>query len=141
MLVCSKGSTWTVADTPIVRGTSGSGIFSIAMIDSKRGVIVGGNYEKPAETVSNIAFTADGGRTWSLGKGMSGYRSAVAFIDAKTMIAVGTNGTDVLFFDTNQTYKKIGSENLNSVASKGPRSVWGVGPSGLVMRVDLTSLK
>jgi len=57
------------------------------------------------------------------------------------MIAVGTNGTDVLFFDTNQTYKKIGSENLNSVASKGPRSVWGVGPSGLVMRVDVTSLK
>ena len=41
-----RGVTWLVADTPIVKGTAGSGIFSIAMLDSKNGVIVGGNYEK-----------------------------------------------------------------------------------------------
>jgi photosystem II stability/assembly factor-like uncharacterized protein len=45
-----RGHSWSVADTPIVHGTSGSGIFSIAMFDDKNGVIVGGNYEKPDQT-------------------------------------------------------------------------------------------
>ena len=126
-----RGITWTVADTPIAKGTPGSGVFSIATDDGLNGVIVGGNYEKPDETKNNLAFTSDGGRTWILGSGLTGYRSAVAYIDRKTLIAVGTNGTNISD-DAGKTWKKIGSENLNAVAAKGKKAVWGVGPNGMV---------
>ncbi|MGD9589160.1 MAG: WD40/YVTN/BNR-like repeat-containing protein [Pyrinomonadaceae bacterium] len=123
-------------DTPIIRGTPGSGIFSIAMRDSRNGVIVGGNYEKPNEATENLAFTNDGGVTWTLGTGLSGYRSAVAYIDKKNIIAVGTNGTD-LSTDVGKTWSKIGSENLNAVAAKGKKAVWAVGPAGMVTKLKL----
>jgi photosystem II stability/assembly factor-like uncharacterized protein len=135
-----RGSTWSVADTPMPKGTPGSGIFSIAMFGEKIGVIVGGNYEKPDEAVNNLAFTRDGGKTWARGFGLSGYRSAVAFIDAKTIIAVGTNGTDISF-DSGLSWRSIGSENLNSVAAKGIRAVWAVGPTGWVTRLEPSTIK
>ncbi|PYS86424.1 MAG: glycosyl hydrolase [Acidobacteria bacterium] len=119
---------------PIVSGNPGSGIFSISMFDAKKGVIVGGNYEKPDEAKDNLAFTSDGGRTWQLGTGLSGYRSAVTYIDEKTIIAVGTNGTDVSS-DSGKTWKKIGSEDLNAVAAKGKNAVWAVGPKGMVAKL------
>lgn len=129
----NKGEAWFVNDTPMTKGTSGSGIFSIAFRNSRHGVIVGGNYEKPDEAKNNLAFTSDGGKTWHPGEGLTGYRSAVAYIDDRTMIAVGTNGADVSF-DGGETWKKVGADNLNSVAAKGKKAVWAVGPDGLVLK-------
>ena len=124
-----RGVTWIVADTPIVRGTPVSGIFSISMFDSNNGVIVGGNYEKPDDAKDSLAFTADGGETWKAGSGLSGYRSGATYVDKKRIIAVGTNGAD-LTTDGGKTWKKIGDENFNSVAAKGRDAVWAVGPKG-----------
>lgn len=135
-----RGLTWFVADSPIVKGTPGSGIFSIAMLDAKNGVVVGGNYEKPEESQGNLAFTKDGGRTWVPGRGLSGYRSAAAYIDRRTVIAVGTIGADISF-DGGDSWKRIGTENLNSVAAKGKGSVWAVGPAGSVFRLKPTRSK
>lgn len=129
-----RGLTWSASDTSIVKGTAGSGIFSIAMFDAKNGVIVGGNYEKPDETKSNLAFTRDGGKSWYEGEGLSGYRSAVAYIDNMTLIAVGTSGTDISY-DRGRTWKKIGSEDLNAVAAGGKKAVWAVGPNGVVVKM------
>lgn len=136
----NRGLTWFVTDSPLPKGTPGSGIFSIAMRDAKNGVIVGGNYEKPAESNNNIAFTKNGGRTWVAVRGLTGYRSAIAYIDAKTIIAVGTNGTDVSF-DSGRTWKKLGSENLNAVAAKGKKAVWAVGPQGYIARLNNSTFK
>lgn len=130
-----RGKSWQVSDTPMTKGTSGSGIFSIAMFDDKNGVIVGGNYEKPAETPGNLAFTRDDGKIWTASTGLTGYRSGVAFIDDRWVIAVGTNGTD-LSTDGGNTWKKTGDENLNAVAVDGKRAVWAVGPSGFVVRLS-----
>lgn len=130
-----RGLSWFVADTPITKGTPGSGIFSVAFRNALHGTAVGGNYEKPTEATYNLAFTRDGGKTWYSGEGLSGYRSAVAYIDSTTIIAVGTNGTDISR-DRGAKWKKIGDENLNSVASKGPRAVWAVGPAGAVYRLS-----
>lgn len=128
----SNGMTgWRTSDTPITKGTPGSGIFSIAMFDSKNGVIVGGNYEKPNDATDSLAFTTDGGKSWMPRAGLSGYRSGVAYIDKKTIIAVGTNGTD-LSSDGGETWKKIGAEDMNAVAAKGKAAVWGVGPKGMI---------
>jgi photosystem II stability/assembly factor-like uncharacterized protein len=128
------GIAWQTYDTPIAKGTSGSGIFSIAMYDNMNGVIVGGNYEKPDDAKDNLAFTTDGGITWSAGTGLSGYRSGVAYIDKKSLVAAGTNGTD-MSDDGGKTWKKIGSENLSAVAARGTKAVWAVGPKGLVVKL------
>lgn len=129
-----RGMTWSFSETPIISGTAGSGIFSIAMHDARTGVVVGGNYEKPGEKENTLAFTTDGGESWQPVDGLSGYRSAVAYVDAKTIIAVGTNGTD-LSTDGGKTWKKIGNENLNAVGAKGRKAVWAVGPKGLVVKM------
>lgn len=129
----NRGLTWFVSETPITKGTAGSGIFSIAMWDAKNGVIVGGNYEKPNDITDNLAFTADGGKTWNLGKGLNGYRSGVAYIDRKTIIAVGASGSD-LSVDGGKTWKNLDKENYNAVAAKSKRAVWAVGANGLVAR-------
>ena len=128
------GPVFRASNTPIVRGTPGSGIFSIAMLNANDGVIVGGNYEKPNEAKDNLAFTIDGGKTWTLGSGLSGYRSAVAYITPTTIITVGTNGTD-LSTDGGKTWKKIGNEDLNAVVAKGRKAVWAVGPKGAVYKL------
>jgi photosystem II stability/assembly factor-like uncharacterized protein len=129
-----RGKAWTSASTPIVKGTAGSGIFSIAFRNGLHGTVVGGNYEKPNEAANTVAFTRDGGKTWFEGEGLTGYRSAVAYIDDRTIIAVGTNGTDISY-DRGGTWKKIGGEDLNAVTAKGAKAVWSVGPKGGVYRL------
>lgn len=126
-----RGRSWTAAQTPMSNGTSATGIFSIAMRDQNNGVIVGGNYEQPNDTKANLAFTTDGGLTWKLGKGLSGYRSGVTYIESKTILAVGTNGVDIST-DGGITWKMLNKGNYNAVRANTPRSIWAVGPDGKV---------
>lgn len=129
----NRGLSWFVSETPIVKGTAGSGIFSIAMFDKLNGVIVGGNYEKPNDITNNLAFTTDGGKTWSLAKGLNGYRSGAVYVDKKTIIAVGASGSDISS-DGGKTWKNLDKENYNSVQAKGKKVIWAVGANGLVSK-------
>lgn len=129
----NQGWTWDFAETEMAKGTAGSGIFSIAMFDIKNGVIVGGNYEKPNEAKDNFAVTTDGGVTWKLGTGLSGYRSGVTYVDKNTIIAVGTNGSDISA-DGGKTWSRLDKENYNSVRALNSQSVWAVGAKGLVSK-------
>lgn len=130
----NRGKSWSVAETPIVKGTNGSGIFSIAMRDRLNGVIVGGNYEKDTEKQNNLAFTTDGGKTWNVGTGLTGYRSSVAFLDSRKIIAVGTSGWD-LSYDWGKTWQNTNTkENFNAVQAKGDESIWAVGEKGMVAK-------
>lgn len=131
----NRGQNWTVADTTMVKGTAGSGIFSIVMRDIMNGVIVGGNYEKPTEINNNLAFTGDGGKSWIAGKGLNGYRSGVAYVDRKTVIAVGSSGSD-LSTDGGKTWRNLDKDNYNSVQARGKNAVWAVGANGLVSKFD-----
>jgi photosystem II stability/assembly factor-like uncharacterized protein len=133
-MLLESDRTFHRSDTPVVAGSNGSGIFSIAMFDYKKGVIVGGDYEKPDEHTNNLGFTTDGGKTWKLGTGLTGYRSGVAYVDKNTIIAVGTNGTDITR-DGGKSWTKIGTENLNAVQARGKRAVWAVGPKGIVVKM------
>lgn len=128
-----RGVSWTATDTPITKGTAGSGIFSIAMLDKLGGVIVGGNYEKPDDLTNNLAFTTDGGKNWTLGKGLNGYRSGVTFIDQKTLLAVGSSGSDISM-DNGKTWKNLDRENYNAVQAKGKNAVWAVGAKGMIAK-------
>jgi photosystem II stability/assembly factor-like uncharacterized protein len=88
------GRSWSISETPL-KATQSSGIFSIAFRDKEHGVIVGGDYSKESEAVDNVAITSDGGVSWTLTKGLSGYRSAVAYVPGKNwLVAVGPSGAD-----------------------------------------------
>ena len=126
-----RGKTWLVYDTPMVKGTAGSGIFSIAMYDDKNGVIVGGNYEKPEGSVGNVALTRDGGRTWRLVGGLSGYRSSVSFSGEDSFYAVGPTGS-VITYNNGKTWKNLGQMSFNAVVSKDVSITWAVGEKGMV---------
>jgi len=128
-----RGLTWLVSETPLVKGTSGSGIFSIAMLDGKNGVIVGGNYEKPADGSQAISLTSDGGKTWSSANRLGGYRSSVIYIDKNLLFAVGTSGSDYSK-DGGRKWNSIDSENYNTVSAAGKKSIWAVGPKDNVVR-------
>jgi photosystem II stability/assembly factor-like uncharacterized protein len=90
-----RGRTWRFAETPLAAGGS-AGIFSVAFRDAKHGVVVGGDYTKEKDAVNNLAVTDDGGATWTLAKGLSGFRSVVAYVPGmKTaLVAVGPSGAD-----------------------------------------------
>lgn len=130
-----RGQSWNAADTPFEKGTAGTGIFSIVMRDEKHGIIVGGNYEKPDRNASNLAFTRDRGETWEVGQGLSGYRSSVAYINKDTVIAVGSNGTD-MSITGGKTWSRIDSDNYNTVQTKGT-NIWAVGPKGVVSKLNV----
>jgi len=75
-----RGQSWKVFDTPIVHGPESAGIFSIAFRDATHGVIAGGDYKHPNDDGPNLAFTNDGGKTWTLsGLRPLAYFSAVVY--------------------------------------------------------------
>jgi photosystem II stability/assembly factor-like uncharacterized protein len=74
------GRTWQVSDTPILHGPDSAGIFSITFRDPTHGVIAGGDYKHPDQDGPNLAFTSDGGKTWTLSQIFpQSYYSAVAY--------------------------------------------------------------
>ena len=75
-----RGHTWQVFETPILHGPDSAGIFSIAFRDTNHGIIAGGDYKHPDQDGPNLAFTNDGGKTWSLSPIFpQSYYSAVAY--------------------------------------------------------------
>jgi photosystem II stability/assembly factor-like uncharacterized protein len=115
----------------MIKGTPGSGIFSIAMYNDKKGVIVGGNYEKPDESTSNLALTRDGGRTWKAVIGLTGYRSSVSYGGEDSFYAVGPTGAEITY-DNGKTWKSLSRMTFNAVVSKHVYITWGVGEKGMV---------
>jgi photosystem II stability/assembly factor-like uncharacterized protein len=75
-----RGQTWQVFPTPITHGPDSAGIFSIAFRDSMHGTIAGGDYKHPDQDGPNLAFTNDGGKTWTLSQIFpQSYYSAVTY--------------------------------------------------------------
>jgi hypothetical protein len=75
-----RGQSWQVVETPMVHGPESAGIFSIAFRDAMHGVIAGGDYKHPNDDGPNLAFTEDGGKTWTLSAlHPLAYFSAVAY--------------------------------------------------------------
>lgn len=131
------GRTWAVAQTPI-RTSAAAGIFSIAFRDTQHGIAVDGNYEKEFEAVDNAAVTSNGGRTWTLSKGLTGYRSVVAFAPRtkSSWVAVGPNGADVTH-DDGRTWTPLSGPSFHAFAfSRKSRTGWGAGDRGSIGRLE-----
>ncbi len=124
------GKRWRAFDTPILSGNASSGIFSIAQRGNAL-VIVGGDYRNVKGAERAAAYSRDGGVTWKLaGSGPHGFRSAVAFVNDSTVIAVGPSGEDISR-DGGAHWTTAGSLNLNVVVGFESHA-WGVGPKGTI---------
>jgi photosystem II stability/assembly factor-like uncharacterized protein len=130
-----RGRTWQIADTPLASGAS-AGIFSIAFRDAKHGVVAGGDYRKEQEAVDNLAMTSDGGLTWTLVKGLSGFRSVVAYVPGtKTLIAIGPSGGDYSV-DDGHTWTTIEGPGFDTFSFAAGKQVgWGAGAKGIIGRL------
>ena len=139
-----RGRTWKIADTPLIAGAS-AGIFSVAFRDAKHGVIVGGDYKKENEAVDNLAVTSDGGVTWTLVKGLSGFRSVVAYVpDARSrsgsgmLVALGPSGGDYST-DGGLTWRVLAGQGFDTLSFAGAQPIaFAAGARGTIGKLMLS---
>ena len=130
-----RGLTWSVAETPLRAGAS-AGIFSIAFRNATHGIVVGGDYKKEGDAIDNAAVTIDGGASWTLVKGLGGYRSAIAHVSGWRWLAVGPNGADYSGDDGRTWTPARPISGLHAVSlTRTGKSGWAVGEEGRIVRV------
>ncbi len=133
------GLSWTATATPIQNGNSSQGIFSLAFRDSRRGVVVGGDFQYPQNSAANAAVTTDGGATWTPVEAASpgGYRSCVVWTKVDTVpvaLAVGPSGCDYSI-DGGTTWSSLGGEGYHVAAFSGAVG-WMAGADGRIARCE-----
>jgi photosystem II stability/assembly factor-like uncharacterized protein len=125
------GRTWTVTNTPILKGESSWGAFSITRLGSTF-VVVGGDFKDDAGPERTAAYSLDGGATWNLATGPPvGFRSAVAFLNPSTLLTVGTGGQD-FSTDNGAHWTRTGDLDLNAIAVL-DGAAWAVGPDATIV--------
>jgi photosystem II stability/assembly factor-like uncharacterized protein len=108
------GQSWQVNPLPILQGKPSTGPFSLAFINHKKGVAAGGDYHTDTLRQNNLRITYNGGKSWQAPKQAPfGYRSAVEYLNKKTLIATGTTGTD-LSPDGGKRWHRLSSEGFHT---------------------------
>lgn len=129
------GQSWRVSQTPIRHDSASAGIFSVAFqSDGLRGFAVGGDYRKEEDAESVFAATADGGRTWTAARGLSGFRSVVA-IAGRTVVTTGPKGSDISR-DGGNTWQPMLAPGFHA-ASFAKTKAWASGSEGRLAAVML----
>lgn len=92
----NSGKSWVKVELPYYPGET-IGAYSMCFMDTKNGVIVGGDYLQPDLKMNTTFYTFDGGRSWmnSLSP-PRGYRSCVYSVNG-VFYACGRNGIDFSF--------------------------------------------
>ena len=131
------GRSWEAAPTPLAAGPS-AGIFSIAFSDARHGIVVGGDYKVERGASDNAAVTTDGGATWTLVKGLPGFRSAVAYLsaDGASIVAVGPSGSDISR-DRGRTWTPLEGPGFHTFSiAPGGRIGYGAGERGSIWKLE-----
>jgi photosystem II stability/assembly factor-like uncharacterized protein len=134
-----NAKSWTFVETPMESGTGTNGIFSIAMKNSKEGIIVGGDYEKEDQANTTAALTNDGGKNWTLieKNKPAGFRECVKYIPGtNTVITVGPNGSDISY-DNGKNFRNFASYmGLHTLAvSPDGKACWAAGRNGRIAKL------
>ena len=125
------GSQWQAAHTGLATSPT-AGIFSIAFRNARHGLVVGGDYKQEAQALDNASLTEDGGRSWRLVKGLSGFRSVIAWLNSATAIAIGPSGSD-LSRDGGRTWAPVSGPGFHALSAVPHAKVgWGVGEGGRI---------
>jgi photosystem II stability/assembly factor-like uncharacterized protein len=134
-----RGQTWEVFDTPIVHGADSTGIFSIAFRDPLHGVIAGGDYKHPDQDGANLAFTNDGGKTWTLSPVKPQAFFSAATYDKKNPAILYVIAQDFIYKVQNQTtatrinLPKASDQKLNAASPKQDGGAIAVGAKGAIL--------
>ena len=134
-----RGTTWSVVDSPIPATPSeAGGTFGLAFRNPRQGLAVGGDYTAPDNGAHASAYTRSGGRTWTGGGDLGGYRSGVDFVSGspRTAIAVGTSGSDVTY-DGGRSWTPVEADGqgFDSVQCLPGGGCWASGADGRVGRL------
>lgn len=133
------GETWTGASTPIRSGNPSSGIFSIDLLDAKRGVAIGGDYLNPDESSNNLAVTNDGGRTWTAPKIAMPHKACVKYLSDERLLACGRTGV-AISHDDGKSWKHVSGDRYFVMGWNRQAEVgFLAGPEGRVARVHWKS--
>lgn len=102
------GTGWSNKPLPLLQGQPSTGAFSVAFLNNRTGIVVGGDYRKDTISQQNCLLTRDGGRTWTSPRtAPGGFKSAVAWLTPQILVATGTSGTDISV-NGGKDWKKIG---------------------------------
>jgi photosystem II stability/assembly factor-like uncharacterized protein len=90
-----NGKTWNYYNTPATKGSSTTGIFSVACLNMKEMVIAFGNLNDSLSR-DNIRYTKDGGKTWIApdSRYFYGFSECVEFLNERLVNATGPQGCD-----------------------------------------------
>nr|NQU92834.1 oxidoreductase [Bacteroidota bacterium] len=136
----NRGKIWSVSNTPILCGGQMKGIYSLSFKNATDGIAVGGEWNI-AEPMKSKAYTNDGGRTWTLGRGTDSYCSGSAYLKNDIYLACGQSGIDITY-DGGKTWEKINDLHLYGMAFF-PDGVtgFGTGPGGRIVKLVLGDAK
>ncbi|MFC2156787.1 WD40/YVTN/BNR-like repeat-containing protein [Acidobacteriota bacterium] len=131
------GETWTMSETPMQKGQSSQGIFSLSFKDEKAGIIVGGDYQQPSEREGIAARTEDGGSSWIQmePEKPGGYRSSVAFIPRSnnSYVVMGKEGADITR-DGGLTWVSLETDGYYCMSiAPGGQAGWAAGSNGRIV--------
>lgn len=118
-----NGASWSDFTIPAAQGAPSKGIFSMAFLNSRQGVAVGGDYIDMKNTEGNCVLTRDGGRSWKRPVvAPRGYRSSVEYLDGRRLVATGPTGTDISE-DGGERWSPVSDEGFHVVrkAKKGTK--------------------
>jgi len=135
------GMSWSVANLPIPAVVASKGAFSVAFLDEKDGMVVGGDYKLPQLDSLNGARTEDGGKTWLPAPvSPQGFMSVIATVPgaSSTYVAAGLAGSGISH-DAGKTWQVLDKTPVNTVAFANPQTGWAVGPKGLLMKFNYVS--
>ena len=134
------GRSWSVENTPFVRGTV-AGLTGMAFKDAQRGIVVGANIDRLRNDTSEsvVGITMDAGRTWTMRSRppLPGALSGVAWVPGagdEVAVVVGFGGAFVTP-DAGRSWSVVGPQLYTGVAAAG-RIAWIAGGNGRIVRLD-----
>jgi photosystem II stability/assembly factor-like uncharacterized protein len=134
----NRGQTWSAADTPVMHQGSSAGIFSIALGSPGFAVVGGGDYQHPDQPGVKLAYTEDGGLTWTASSlSPQSFVSAVKLESGRNLLALGSAHAGYTTDIKDQHWMAFWDLSLNAVAYAGPGVAFGVGPKGAIVRFSL----
>jgi photosystem II stability/assembly factor-like uncharacterized protein len=131
-----RGRSWHASTLAIPAGAPAKGVFSVAFLNAKEGVAVGGDYQNPRLAGVNGARTEDGGASWMPAPVQpAGYMSVVVPVPGAphSYVAAGLAGSGASR-DGGRSWTVLDRTPVNTVGFAGPSSGWAVGPKGLLMK-------
>ena len=131
------GNNWSVVETPIMQGTSTTGIASVSFRDRLNGIAAGGDVAGRDSTGPNVVRTIDGGKSWSVAPSPSFPGPVYGIFQvprAMIIVAVGPRGA-AYSLDDAQRWSVLDTLGYWSAGFASPKAGWLVGPAGRITKV------